>query len=210
MMTERQFIESQKECASMLGMSLGEYLDYCKNIKITPRNDIESIQEEQGNTEEILKYLGISKEMLKIRKNCNMSKKAKMGEIWLVAMPILFVKGENNFDTGFQIRPFLIVGEGKGMLVLENNDYLALKITTKKNKVKNVEEIRNWKEIGLKEKSYIRIEIPQRIEGEQLIEKVSELSQEQFVDYYKNMLKIFNLDIISEVLDMEREEVANK
>lgn len=31
-----------------------------------------------------------------------MNKKAKIGEIWLVAMPILFVKGENNFDTGFQ------------------------------------------------------------------------------------------------------------
>lgn len=139
-----------------------------------------------------------------------MNKKAKIGEIWLVAMPILFVKGENNFDTGFQIRPFLIVDEGKGMLVLENNDYLALKITTKRNKVKNVEEIRNWKEIGLKEKSYIRIEIPQRIEGEQLIGKVAELPQEQFVDYYKKMLKIFNLDIINEVLGKEREEVTNK
>lgn len=29
------------------------------------------------------------------------------------------------------------------MLVLENNDYLTLKITTKRNKVKKVEEIRN-------------------------------------------------------------------
>lgn len=70
MMTEKQFIESQKECASMLGMSLGEYLDYCKNVKITPRNDVESAQEEQGNTEDILKNLGISKDMLKIRKDC--------------------------------------------------------------------------------------------------------------------------------------------
>ena len=40
---------------------------------------------------------------------------AKLGEIWLVAMPILFVKGNDNYDTGFQIRPFLIVDEGKGM-----------------------------------------------------------------------------------------------
>lgn len=70
MMTEKQFIESQKECASMLGMSLSEYLDYCKNIKITPRNDIDGVQKEQGNTEKLLKYLGISKDMLKIRKDC--------------------------------------------------------------------------------------------------------------------------------------------
>ena len=43
-----------------------------------------------------------------------MSKKAKLGEIWLVAIPVLFVKEENNYDTGFQIRPYLIVDEGKG------------------------------------------------------------------------------------------------
>lgn len=70
MMTENQFIESQKECASMLGMSLGEYLDYCKNIKITPKNDIEGIQKEQKNTEKFLEYLGISDGVLKNRKDC--------------------------------------------------------------------------------------------------------------------------------------------
>lgn len=70
MMSEKQFFESQKECASMLGMSLSEYLDYCKNIKITPKKDIENVQEEEGNTEKLLKYLGISKDMLKSRKDC--------------------------------------------------------------------------------------------------------------------------------------------
>lgn len=70
MMSEKQFLESQKECASMLGMSLDEYLDYCKNVKVTPRNDIENVQKEQGNTDNILKYLSISKDMLKTRKNC--------------------------------------------------------------------------------------------------------------------------------------------
>jgi len=42
-----------------------------------------------------------------------LNKIAKLGEIWLVAMPVLFVKDENKYDTGFQIRPFLIVDEGK-------------------------------------------------------------------------------------------------
>lgn len=118
-------------------------------------------------------------------------------------MPVLFVKGENNFDTGFQIRPYLIVDEGKGMLVLENPDYLALKITTKRNNIKNVEEIKNWKEVGLKEKSYIRIEIPQRIEQNQLIGKIAELPREQFLNYYKEMIKIFNIDIINEIIEKE-------
>ena len=118
-------------------------------------------------------------------------------------MPVLFVKGENNFDTGFQIRTYLIVDEGKGMLVLENPDYLALKITTKRNNIKNVEEIKNWKEVGLKEKSYIRIEIPQRIEQNQLIGKIAELPREQFLNYYKEMIKIFNIDIINEIIEKE-------
>ncbi len=127
-----------------------------------------------------------------------------MREIWLVAMPILYVKGNNNYDTGFQIRPFLIVDEGKGMLVIENQDYLALKVTTKKNKIKDVKEIKNWKEIGLKEKSYLRIEIPQRIEPNQLINKIAELPSEQFLEYYRDMLKIFNIDIINKILESEK------
>ena len=102
-----------------------------------------------------------------------MTKTAKLGEIWLVAIPVLFVKEKNNFDTGFQIRPYLIVDEGKGMLVTENPDYLGLKITTKNNRVKQTYEIKNWKELGLKNKSYIRIEIPQRIEQNQLIGKIT-------------------------------------
>ena len=50
------------------------------------------------------------------------------------------------------------------MLVVENPDYLGMKITTKSNRVNKVEEIKNWKEIGLKSKSYIRIEMSQKIE----------------------------------------------
>ena len=132
----------------------------------------------------------------------------KIEEIWLVAMPTLFVKGENDFDTGFQIRPYLIVDDGKGMLILENPDYLALKITTKSNKIKDVKEIKNWKELGLKAKSYIRIEIPQRIEQNQLIGKIAELPKEQFLDYYKEMIKIFNVDIINEMIEKDTVNVG--
>lgn len=70
MMTEKQFIESQKECAAMLGMSLSEYQDYCKNLKVPTTNSKKITQDEQGNTEEMLDYLGISKSMLKVRKDC--------------------------------------------------------------------------------------------------------------------------------------------
>lgn len=63
MMTEKQFIESQKECASMLGMSLGEYLDYCENVKITPRDD----KKEPKYDNTILEELGLNVNDLKGR-----------------------------------------------------------------------------------------------------------------------------------------------
>ncbi len=134
-----------------------------------------------------------------------MNKKAKAGEIWLVAIPTLYVKGPNDYDTGFQIRPFLIVDEGKGVLVIENPDYLALKITTKSNKLKTVKEIYNWQQLGLKEKSYIRIEIPQRIEENQLIGKIAELPRKQFLSYYKSMFEIFNSNALKEIMKTDEE-----
>ena len=34
MMNEKEFLKSQKECATMLGMSLKEYNEYLKKIKV--------------------------------------------------------------------------------------------------------------------------------------------------------------------------------
>ena len=47
-MSEEQFIESQKECADMLGMSLSEYQDYCKNLKVT--DDTKELVEKNKET----------------------------------------------------------------------------------------------------------------------------------------------------------------
>ena len=67
MMSEKQFLESQKECASMLGMSLSEYQKYCKNLKVPKqKDDLTKIKE--GNTNDILDFLGINKSLLKVRK----------------------------------------------------------------------------------------------------------------------------------------------
>lgn len=34
MMNEKEYLKSQKECASMLGMSLNEYNEYLKKVKV--------------------------------------------------------------------------------------------------------------------------------------------------------------------------------
>jgi len=67
MMTEEQFIESQKECADMLGMSLSEYQEYCKNLKV-PDDTKEIVKKNDGNTNKFLKFIEVSKTKLKTRK----------------------------------------------------------------------------------------------------------------------------------------------
>ena len=100
--------------------------------------------------------------------------------------------------------------DGYGLLIIENPDYLGLKITTKKNKIKKVHEIQNWKQLGLKKKSYIRIEIPEKIEEEQLIGKIAKLPKQQFIEYYKLLLEIFNTSVIERIIQKELEQVNNK
>lgn len=68
MMSEKQFIESQKECASMLGMSLSEYEEYCKNLKVPTESTIVK-SDDNDKTMDLLNYLGIDKNMLKSRKD---------------------------------------------------------------------------------------------------------------------------------------------
>lgn len=63
MMSEKQFIESQKDCASMLGMSLSEYEEYCKKIKV-PKQNLDEEKKEYDNS--ILEFLGLTPEDLKI------------------------------------------------------------------------------------------------------------------------------------------------
>lgn len=71
MMSEKEFNASQEECAKMLGMTLDEYLNYCKNIKV-PTDDTKYNNKDinLSKTEEFLDYLGIPKNMLKKEKQC--------------------------------------------------------------------------------------------------------------------------------------------
>ena len=66
MMSEKQFIESQKDCASMLGMTLSEYEEYCKKIKV-PKQNINEEKNEYDNS--VLEFLGLTPEDLKVRKD---------------------------------------------------------------------------------------------------------------------------------------------
>ena len=62
MMNEKEFLKSQKECASMLNMSLDEYNEYLKKTKVN--NNIK-----KDTTNDFLKAINIKESQLKIRKD---------------------------------------------------------------------------------------------------------------------------------------------
>ena len=92
-------------------------------------------------------------------------------------------------------------------MIEQNFDYLCSKITTRRNRLNKAKEIKNWKELGLKKKSYVRIEIPERIEKDQFISKLTQMPYKQFIEFYKEILKIFNIEIIQQLIDVERETI---
>ena len=72
-MSEREFLESQEECAAMLGMTLSEYQNYCNNLEV-PTDDINTDDNAKDtydtyDTYDILKDFGLDSIILKQRKD---------------------------------------------------------------------------------------------------------------------------------------------
>ena len=89
-----------------------------------------------------------------------MRKKAKIGDIWIVLIPKIIYNEENDsINVNLEKRPCLIVDDGRGFLIEENSNYSRLKLTTRDSVINTVKrkEIKNWKNLGLDKKSYIRI-----------------------------------------------------
>lgn len=134
-------------------------------------------------------------------------KKAKIGEIWVAVIPKIYYDEKNdNVQINIERRPCLIVDDGRGFLIEENSNYSALKLTTRKSILKNInrKEIKNWKELGLRQKSYVRIELPVKIEPEQLVNRITTLSNEEMREYLKDLASIFNTEILSELAKEEQ------
>ena len=104
-------------------------------------------------------------------------KKANIGDIWLVLIPrIIYDDNDESISVKLEKRPCLIIDDGRGFIIEENSNYTALKLTTRNSNIETVKrkEIVNWQELGLRKKSYVRIELPLKIEPEQLIFKITE------------------------------------
>lgn len=117
----------------------------------------------------------------------------EIGDIWITVIPKIETKKNRISNVILERRPCLIVDDGHGFIIEKNNDYLGMKITTK-NKI-NKKEILNWHEAGLNQKSYVRIEMPIKIERNQLIKKVGKLSKCETYVYIDELMKFINIDI---------------
>lgn len=67
MLTKKQFLQEEKDCASMLGLTLEEYRESLKNIK-APSKENTTSKVDYDNS--ILKELGLSENMLKKKSLC--------------------------------------------------------------------------------------------------------------------------------------------
>lgn len=65
MLNKRQFIEEEKDCASMLGLTLQEYRESLKNIKVS--KSARKVKNRKYNSD-ILYKLGLTENDLKRRK----------------------------------------------------------------------------------------------------------------------------------------------
>ncbi len=129
-------------------------------------------------------------------------KKAKIGDIWLVLIPrIVYDEQDESINVKLEKRPCLIIDDGRGFIIEENSNYSALKLTTRESYLEHVrrKEIINWKEIGLKKKSFVRIELPLKIEPEQLVFKITEMPYKDMEIYLKDLVSYFNVDVLNKL-----------
>lgn len=130
-----------------------------------------------------------------------MEKKAKIGDIWITLIPKLVLNDDETIQLTLERRPCLIIDDGRGFLIEENSNYSGLKLTSRNTSLKKVnrKEIKNWKELGLRKKSYIRVELPLKIESQQLIRKICEVNAEDLKIYLKELANYFNLDVLEKI-----------
>ena len=92
------------------------------------------------------------------------------------------------------------------MIVEEDyRNYHALKLTTQYDSYKRM-LIKDWKQIGLVRKSYVRIEILIKIEFEQLNRKITSVSNDQLLEIYDAIYKIINFDSLRKISEKFKRE----
>ena len=131
-------------------------------------------------------------------------KRPVIGEIWITAIPIIYYDKNKDINVKIQKRPVLVLDDGRGLIVEEDTrNYHVFKVTSQPDSYKR-KLIKNWKELGLKKKSYIRIEMPIKIEEGQFINKITSIPINDLKDYYIELFKLININVLKEISEQEK------
>lgn len=137
--------------------------------------------------------------------------KPTIGDIWIVTIPVLSFDNDGTVNIQLQKRPCLILDDGRGLIVEEDKrNYHVLKLTTQNDPYKR-KVIKNWRQIGLRKKSYVRIELPIKIEKEQFDRKVASLPAEELLEMYSEVYNLINISALEKMIEKskEKEKIAN-
>jgi len=125
--------------------------------------------------------------------------KPTIGEIWIVAIPIIFYEENHDITVKIQKRPVLILDDGRGLIVEEDKrNFHVFKLTSQNDPYKR-KLLKNWRQKGLKMKSYVRIEMPLKIEEQQFISKICCLDAEELKEMYIELYNILNIDALQKM-----------
>ena len=135
---------------------------------------------------------------------------AEIGEIQLVTIPILEIDKNNDINVKLQRRLCLILDDGRGLIVEEDNrTFHVLKLTTQYDRYKR-KLIKDWRKIGLAKKSYIRIEMPIKIEKAQFDRKIAKLIEEELMSVYNEVYNIINTKALAKISKKYKESRKEK
>ena len=127
-----------------------------------------------------------------------------IGEIWIVAIPVIYYDENSDITVQIQRRPVLVLDDGRGLIVEEDKrNFHVFKLTTQDDPYKRI-PIKNWKQLGLKYKSYVRIEMPIKIEAQQFQNKITEIPPEELLEYYKELYNILNIAALEKMVKLDK------
>lgn len=111
--------------------------------------------------------------------------KPKLGEIWICKIPVLVVGEEVFFKT--MKRPILVIDDThENFIKNDTKNYYGLKITSQKDSYQRI-KIKNLTNTGLYKESFIRIELPLKVEKEQFLYRIGVYDKEK-VEKIKNRI----------------------
>lgn len=108
----------------------------------------------------------------------------RYGDIWVCILPILVLEKDTiSFQT--QKRPILVIDDTQEHFIKnDHKNYYGLKITSQEDSYQRV-LIKNYYQLGLRKKSYLRLELPIKIEREQFLYKISRIEEKSMKKYTK-------------------------